>query len=1232
MKKNFTLEMCRQYIEQNKQKKVFSAQPGSKLPQLLADVPYKNRVLLCVAPVNAQIILIPYDDKRHHLLYFQKGKLIQEGVLDSLKKYSVDSYQVWCYQLVVGEFWSWLEQNSAEEKVSIPRQDAEILKQHKIDIPPSGETTRRHLKDAYTKMKESGEKEEKNHAAAVKVLQKYCPSPKEHDTLASELELVLKQDEIVKIQEEHSQVFTKYGIKVPENITYKQFHETVKSHAPKHLGKTISAEDLEVFKKYGIQFSASGEVQGKVKLPPTRASKLKAMCYGVLLAAILAAFVWQFGWDLLKYYWHRGARTLEITRLYRQVERPLLQLQKETDEAEKLYGLILKEYPATEDYMEPHPKMQPIIKKGKGRLKQWQAQFRHGYDLLTEGKLDEAEKLGQQKETYLAQIAEDAQIIERVCKRLTVIQHTNKLLKDELLREERVHKALSNLRNYILQAGESLDLIEEKTALITIRYGADQESAPLDAKSNGYILKIRQKVEEFETAIRQIETAKRSDYKKAATLCAPYQSLQISELGNLRDIEETMSEVIAHLEKFHQNRLAKSDVNQMIQETLDRANLLKKHLDVAEQRLGAVEVLPTELNLPRPTKEAREILSKAQEEVKNLRTAITKANQLLDDKRINEAKNLVSQESSPKSVLPELLQVSENFLETIQKGEVLKVEKTEKTLRVSDLVAKAKRHCNSLQNNLANLPEEISSLAKEYAANTQAATKLTQYAQTVKKFVALQESEEKLLVSVSEKIQKQLLAEAQSILENNQPTVEQIAKASLQIPVLRGEIQKLVSVAKQEKERQLQLDRCQKVIAKIDRYTTRVKGILDPIDSDIMRLAQNYPASEGYPQLGEATREILKQSKKNLDVCATLAAKGKDLVKKNQIGDAFTLLVPYEGKSLSSPNFMTDITTLQNEITQKLQEAENLKRKKSKTGQVEQLLAEVRRRHDALNKIIPSLEKNLQTISPNYASIPHGYGLDPNAQEYLRDGKNELAALTSLLGSAEQQIRQQKYSAAIELLQPFSDAESKGYTLLPPLTTLLAISERIMQQFQDPKQKALMEAKVKMQKDRQARIKNLARVPGVWYQDVDKALGQYESMNSKIIEAVKENATVVVTALDSQVQKLKEYPQDIAQVDYLLAFFQEKGKRVEINPDSLSDKDLEKYIKTKSIELDIAEEVAEIKGSVGKLQNELRLGGWVEEETLRTFLRNVKSIDRKYQEVYKNIRNPLLNLEAQIPN
>lgn len=1225
--KNVTFAMCRQYIEQHRLQTLFTSQPGSCLAGM--EDKLRDKVLVVETSASERTIVLPLPG-RYRELSFRKDRFCKDSMTRNLQNYTNARFRVSCFELPLNDFCGWLEDCFLEEEVALSKKDAALLQQHQIDVPPSRKTTRRHLKNAYQDLlKKADEKPEKDRKSVAPIIEKYCPPKQKEDTVVLELEEVLKADAMVEIPQEHTAVFTKYGIAVPQKTSYKDLKESIhKTQIHPDVLKTISASDLEVLRKYGIRISASGEAYGKVKAPRTLAAKIRLACYTVVVIALLAGGIWYFFGEDLKPWIQSEKIRLEAHRHLNVVKQYTGELAQEVSESARLHQFIAREYPPEQDYVEPHPRLQPIIKSSETRLEQWRQVIVKSEKLLAEKKYGEAREFLSTQALYINSHPEEKQTIARVRSKLQITQRINQLLKDETEREDRVQRVVSTLRQYVLGAGDWLDLMEEKLAIIATRYVGDKERIPVDPKIHIELELTRQKISEYEAVCRVIEAAMRTDYVKAETIARPLADVKLDQLDKLRDLDESLAETLRALEKLANKGTNRNMANQKLNEVSERHSELKKLLEAADASCKQLEKFSVDLGLPKPPKEMADLLVRGEEENKQLRNLLTKATQSIDDSRFNDAYTALSQElTASKTSVPELRRLNETLAELCQRGQMLQMEKSERVLQVSKWLSGMRSAVAETKTVLTGLAEEIELFGKEFAGDKQLSASAAKHLESVRQLVATQTQAEGLISEVENRLQARQLAEAHQLSQKDKGMPETLRSISTKAKNVRSEVAALASQAKLNKERQEKQENCQRILAKIEKYALRLKDILDPLQQNAMRLNKNYPASEGYPTLSPEAQAILVKAQKSLEGYGQLAKQAKELLQKKDIERAFSLLQPYEARSLSEPTFVNDLNKLQTELSQKLLQAENVKKGKTKEGQAEQLINEIRKRRDGLNSAVTLLDKNLQVLQSKYGNVQDTQ--TTYARQYLGQGQEELRSLNDLIATAERLTKEHKYNAAIDLVKPFTES---SHSLLPALNSFVANTEKSIKALEDPQQRAQAAAKAEAEKAKAARQQKLIRAPGNWYPELESVLDNYDQIKPQMEGAVKEGIRIVLTTIDSQVSKAREYPRDIAEVDDIIAQLQQKGQKITVDPNSLRARDVNAYLEKRSLDVDLREELGELRSSVSKLQNELRLGGWVDEETLRTFLRNIKSVDRKYREMYLNVKSPLETLAVQLPN
>ncbi|WP_372368303.1 hypothetical protein [Candidatus Uabimicrobium sp. HlEnr_7] len=1242
--KNLTYGECRDFIKGITQVTVYENQNATNLSKLISKYGLESKVLVITGD-NKHAILFPFGSK-YWVIYFYKNKFYKEKHVSSPLRYESKNYNVTCHQVSLNEMIIWLDSHRfMEQQVNLSREDSEILSRHNINIEKK-KTTRKFLYDAYAKTITG---DDKNIPDVKKVVDKYS---KPIEPLLMVFEEENKKDDI-EISEHDSAIFTRYGFNIDRGKTkYKTLCEQVKRNTINgKLGMTISPEDLAVFRRYGITFAPSGEAKGKIRLPLTRSALLKRFSVIIITLVIIGGTTWHFYGPAIRHYLGKQKNKIQANLEVAHVKQELRDIEEYTQEADKLYQLIVDKYPATLGYIDPHPRIQPLIVKSKSFVSQFKKTIVKSNELLQKGQHEQALKVlqphnDQHDEHY--QIKLD--IIRRIVSSLKTTRYINRALKNEWLQEDNITTVLRKLRNYAFSAQELIDTIEEEQLLIDTKYEDFKDKIPLDINIATKMRIYKKQVDNLEETIRKAEKSivEENDHKIAERILsgnekssqtieeiiAPYSKFQSDIIKGLTNIYEDIDQKIQGLEVLRQKKSDKGEVLQIIVQKSQQYDDLKKITPSVENLLQEIKNIPTNLGIQQPPTQIAASIDLAKNHTKYLRDLIATANEHLDNNNTADAKEkLENSNNKYEEIMKDLNAASDIMREIRQTAKALQVENSKRAKQYSKRIVYIQKQQNTLQTMLTNFSKQIDNFDKVLPSNHAFITELKQYREKYSSFKKLNTQVQKKIELAQNNFQNKKIADALKLVSTNTSLTTKVKTSIGEITQSLSEIKQFIAVIDQQKQQFQLAKRVIHIENKIQKYTTKLKSILLPLEKKAVRLKKEFPTSQGHKDIDISSKQTLIVAKRVYSFYSKKLRESKRLSNQKMYREALTVLEKYEGKRLSPANFAQDLKDLQTDLNNQLSQAKLQKQSEGRTNTAQILIVELEKRRAGLRKTIPTLQNDLITLRNIYPEVLKETVGFSGAEKYVDFGKQEIEEINELLQEAQILMMEKKFAAVVTMLKPYSQKESPGLSVLSTLQTLEKNSRNIINKMQNPQQKQQMEKKLLAQQQKANRLKQLQRSPGNWYDDIGQIFVQYESLASQIVSSLKgRGSRIIHSTIEKRMRTIKEYPEQIAEIDYSLEFIKSRGKNINKEVSLSKKKQLAKYLQNKIINVNVDSEIFQLQSAVSNLRNELRLGGWVEENTLREYLRALDAIKRAFENEHRVIASPIISLEAQIPH
>ena len=1240
--KNLTYNECRGFIKGITQVAVYENESALDLPELINKYGLQNKVLI-VSGDSKHAVLFPFGNK-YWVVYFYKDKFYKEKHVTSPLRYQSKNYSVSCYQVSLNELIIWFDSHRyMQEQINLSREDSEILSRNNIKIEKK-KTTRKLLFDAYAKTFTG---KDQNLPDVKKVVEKYS---KPIEPLLMVFEEESKKDDI-EINEHDSAVFTRYGFNVDRGKTkYKTLCDQVREKSVNgKLGITISPEDLAVFRKYGITFAPSGEAKGRIRPPVTPAVFFKRMVITLVILATVSGITWHFYGPAIRYYFGQQTYKIRANLDVANIKQEFKDISDATSEARKLYELIAEEYPATLGYIDPHPRLKPLIIETKNYIDDFEKIVSTSNEFLDKNNYEQVLKTIQPHKDKHEDYQVRLDIIRRVVAKLKTTRYINRALKNEWLQEENINTALRKLRNYVFSAQELIDSIEEEQTLITTKYEEFKDKIPMDDNVSVKMNIYKSQVEELEDTIRKAEQLllQENDRKAAEKLLSgnentsqsaeeilqPYEKFQSDIIKALTYIYEDIDQKIQALETLRQRKSDKGEVLEMIAQKSQQYDDLQDKTPQIEKLLQQVKSIPQNLGIAAPPQQIAESIVEAKSYTQNLRSLIAAANDDLANNKTADAKEKLEKSTNKYEEIMEKLTAASDIMNEIREtAKALQIENSKRAKEYSKRVVYMRKQQSTLQSMLLKLKKEIIDFDKVLPSSHAFSKELQRYKTKYTSFERLSTSIDRELTVANNYFENKKINEALTHLQDNNSLTKQAQQSIGEISQSLNEIKRFISVVEQQKQQFQIAKRVIHVEKKLENYTNQLRNILLPLEQKATQLRKEFPPSKGYQDINSASQQTLELARRVYSFYRKKLSQSKALSNKKMYQESLDVLAKYEGKRLSPANFVQDLKDLQNDLNNKLGQAKLQKQSNTKTNEAQVLIDELTTRRGKLQQIIPTLQSDLATLRNLYPNVLKETVGFTGAEKYLQFAQQEIEEINELLQESQIFMVQKKYNAVVTLLKPYSEG-GEIISVLKTLQTLSQNSRSLIAKMQNPQQKQELQKKLLAQQQKEQRLQELQRSPGDWYENVTQVFAQYENLSSQIVNSLKgRGSRIVHSTIQKRMHTIREYPQQIAEIDYSLEFIKQKGKNIANEISLAKKKDLAEYLQTKTIAVNVDSEIFQLQSAVSNLRSELRLGGWVEEETLRQYLRALDAIRRAFEQQYREVSSPVISLEAQIPH
>ena len=977
---------------------------------------------------------------------------------------------------------------------------------------------------------------------------------------------------------------------------------------------------------------------------PRRGSLLRKLAVFLLFFGLVAAICWFFYGEELqpiaeKYY--RQARQQVIALLQKDkkeraaaaviiddLQKYQRILQAEWQNCYQLRQKLLKDFPVERNYPSPSPRVIAMLERSRENLTAVTKILTQAKAILeNQGGVSALQWLEEYR-GYAKKHADGPELLRRIYNKLRITYNLAENIKQTQEEEVRIRRTAHRLRFYLASTEEWFTLIDEKLAILNERYPLSQKYPTVAAKVLETLAEKRRKVLKIDAAVGQINQALfENNLELAGKLTSTYNNAG-KDLDILIDMDDSISEVLKVCKRFHIERERKRVIDRMFL-------LLPQRLETLQQSLVLAEKSWKDLGQAAAKEQPPALLTKTNEQIRWLKENYARLLQLLNDKKEDDA--LALAEKFTPDTGTELIAQLSSFSESTQ--DRLRVAKASKSAeqqrqkseklqkRLIELLALSKQRLNKLGQIYQDWQTEIQSIGKEFpdlkVANQEKIT-----TQTPK----IQEWLTQTIQQAEQEIARRQLTTAYQVLSEGRSRLNYIAKYIDKLADERQQLERRLLAVRDEQQQKLVFGRCQRTLDKLEKYVQIITQQITPLEKEIETLKRDFQPHAKYPALNQRSQQVIAKGKKWISSYENKIQTTRNLLKRKDFSSALEVLAPFEGKRLPGyEQFNEELKFVQEDINKTREKSRQIKVNFAQITEAEKYLGELERRVQDLMAIIPQTKDVLGQLARYYRQ--DGYErADQFVGKYLHEAELELEHLRTIISQGKNLLEQRKYYQAISCLQPHSTSFNPGIIpLVPLLKTYLTKSQDILQRNRtierDPQLRQKNIQKYLAEIERQKQRKQWEAPPGPWYDELIRLAENYTSLEREILSSIEgKGSSLVHAGINSNWSKIKEYKQLMAGLHELENAIRRKGRSLPTKSDNYKEKELLEYLRDgRKIRVDVAEDINTISRGISKLKQEIR-SSWIEEETLRLVLRELKTINRKFNEKYQNIYGQLLNL------
>ncbi len=951
--------------------------------------------------------------------------------------------------------------------------------------------------------------------------------------------------------------------------------------------------------------------------------KKKILISGGVLV-VLSSVSWFF-WseEIRTFVNHRFLEYQQITeneQVLTRLENHYGQLQDKWERCQNVIVRLEKKFPQSQGYPNASERVVRLLGNSKEHVEKVAQILEEGKLAIAQG-MESGRRWAENNSNYSLEDEINLAILDRIFNKLSITQKTAISLKKARQEEQRIRSTHRTLGTYVLKAGEWIALVDEKLGILEEQFPARKGYITVDKQIPTEIQKAKKRLNTMETLIPKLRQAIwDSSFPQAGEMIEPYRQLNLQELERLADINESVEEVLSACERIQKERRQRRIIDQTFTKLQQQVEFLRVSLRSAQDHWQEI----TQLGLK--SKSPSNLFEEANEEISTLTKVIADVNSSLDQNKEEQVVELLEPYINEKELvaLEKIRSLDEQLSDQIKIAQAPKAETVNKQ-EILRLLTKAKQNFSQIK--LANelLEKDFTYLQEELGkSDDQSLEKI--YNRVIPQIKGKQNLLQGIIAESEQQLTLPNLAKALAVLSENKKTIDSLDSMPGKIRAFHKKVRlKIDSLERKMAEQQylVQIDRISK---KLEDYISRVKNSLLPLGQQVEQTQLRYSEAKGYHQLDEANLEVLTKGEQMIERYQNSLLIAQSLKERQKLAEALDKLAPYARKKLGYEGFDEDLKRLEDDLarTQQIVEQEKIHFDQERAVSEDALV--LQKRQGELEGLVPKLKEKMDILTTQYPQSRGYIEVDLTIYNYIGQAEEEIKELGRVLSESDVFVKKEKYQEARAWLKPY--IESPGISLVSVLQTFLANCERILTQNKQLASQPDLLAKNRREKmeaaERVQMLKAWQKAPGKWYDGLTYWTERYEKVHPQLLKLMKDRSLNLIDhRVGIELQRIHDYPKQMAELAELVHKLEKKG--VSFPKEGRKAQELQKYLLSQKIIVNAENEIDAVASAMKKLEEDLNIG-WVEEDNLRTILRNLGQISRDFNEAYIPVKSALVNL------
>ncbi|HPY74594.1 MAG: hypothetical protein KBC30_04230 [Planctomycetes bacterium] len=1026
-------------------------------------------------------------------------------------------------------------------------------------------------------------------------------------------------------------ILSHYNIILPNgtNSTLEEIQEAYNiAKTTNKLPSTVAPQDRVVFTKFGLDIPQKQiKIQFNIKY-----LIIPISIFLFILMSSVALKIWKAKRLEQEIRSHCLERTDFITQTINTGQEKITVIK---DIIEKLK----KNYPKSQGYPEPSPNLMEHLAQTEKFILNLKILLRTAEEKLIEDVRVAEEYLFTMEMDDLLQ-EENTDQAEQLTERFKLFYTTVEFMHKQEEKRRQIRTACRILREQKINGEQKVKALEENWKNLQEKYPESQGFPPRPQGVEQTIRETKAKNRTLYQNLRALEIAMIGNLDSALLLMEEQQKKDTHNFAYLEGLNGSILD-ITHL---CANMAAKQSLQKRTVEIMTQINntidQVEKHFDKIAENKDILDEFPDDLEIPRPDKDEKELLSQLQQEYNTWNDGLQNARKLVHQNQFEEAEkfmlNLLKKEYPVKDL--ERIQLNMQDAITIAKG---MQERSELGKQIAKAMRQAKEQSIVLKNYATEITQYQEQCQKLYPTSKDYPAHNIAFQVPLSNAKQMAENLNIVLKKVEDSLGQKNPDKALQILQSNINLVEQSRSIAPTLQTIKESFITKMNEYKIMAEQKQTIADIRKYKTKVETYLTELQEQFKPLAQSVEDYNANYASLADAAKIPDEVNKALEHGKNQIEFVNDTIKKGNRLSNALKYPEALEYWEQQDTGRLINREVIIELGKHRYRMEDLVFEAKQIQERKNKIDSIANLLKMIQHRLNQLQSTHEELQRNINLAHEKYPASQGFTPIDVNAESACHEAIAEIKELTEAIRRGEDLMQSAQYDEVVRLLKIY---ENPAMTKLPFVEQInrnvqknIRDNERIMS---DASFRQQIEIQKRQHAQKQEQRKKWRKSPGSWYNELASSLQKFNDVHDQLKISLKGSTSAnMYPRVLSGINELKRIPDEIAELQEMiqeiennncnvLQMLTEKEEKALIPRVAREAKNAKQFFHSREIPVDLGTQATEFRELIDKIYTQLMIHKeeWVNDQYLKDLNKTLRGITDKYSDAHKSIYSMYTNL------